>query len=169
MEGQSLYAKELKCEFGMTKLLYLGHIINAHGVQVHRENIRAILDWPTLRNVTESRNFFGLCNYYKRFVKRFSQLGATLTRRGAFIWTDESHKEFKHMKVVMGTCMVLALPNFTLPFVLECDASGEGIREVLMQGGHPIVFESKKLNQLEKLYPIYDKEMLIIMHALTKF
>jgi hypothetical protein len=72
------------------------------------------------------------------------------------------------MKEFMGTCLVLALPNFTLPFVLECDASDEGIGEVLMQGGHPIVFESQKLSQLERLYSIYDKEMLEIMHALTK-
>jgi hypothetical protein len=73
------------------------------------------------------------------------------------------------MKEVMGTYLVLALPNFTLPFVLECDASGEGIDAFLMQGGHPIVFESLNLNQLERLYSIYDKEMLAIMHALTKF
>jgi hypothetical protein len=44
MEAQSLYAKESKCEFGMTKLLYLGHIISAQGVQVHQEKIRAIMD-----------------------------------------------------------------------------------------------------------------------------
>jgi hypothetical protein len=60
----------------------------------------------------------------------------------------------------MGTCPMLELPNFTLPFILECDASGEGIGEVLMQGGHPIVFESRKLSQPERLYSIYDKEML---------
>ena len=52
MEAQSLYAKESKCEFSMTELLYLGHIISAQGVQVHQENIRAILHWPTARNVT---------------------------------------------------------------------------------------------------------------------
>jgi hypothetical protein len=52
---------------------------------------------------------------------------------------------------------------------LECDASGVGIRAVLMQGGHPIVFESRKLSESERLYPIYDKEILAIMHALTKF
>jgi hypothetical protein len=73
------------------------------------------------------------------------------------------------MKEFMGTCPVLALPNFTLPFVLECDTSDKGIDAVLMQGGHPIVFESRKLSQLERLYSIYDKEMLAIMHALTKF
>jgi hypothetical protein len=73
------------------------------------------------------------------------------------------------MKEFMGTCPVLALPDFTLPFVLECDAPGEGIEAVLMQGGHPIVFERRKLNQLERFYSIYDKEILAIMHSLTKF
>jgi hypothetical protein len=52
MEEQPLYSKDSKCEFGMTKLLYLGHIINAQGVQVHQEKIRVILDWPTPRNMT---------------------------------------------------------------------------------------------------------------------
>ena len=46
---------------------------------------------------------------------------------------------------------------------------GEGISAVLMQGGHPIAFESQKLLPHERLYPIYDKEMLAIMHALAKF
>jgi hypothetical protein len=69
----------------------------------------------------------------------------------------------------MGTCPVLALLDFTLPFVLECDASDKGIGVVLMQGGHPIVFKCRNLSQPERLYSIYDKEMLAIMHALTKF
>jgi hypothetical protein len=172
MQAQSLYAKESKCEFGMRELLYLGHIISGQGVQVHQEKIRAILDWPMPKNLTELRGFFGLCSYYRRFVKGFSQLGAPLTdltKKGAFHWTEESQQTFDKMKEVMSTCPVLALPDFSQSFVLECDASGVGIGAVLMQGGHPIVFESRKLNESERLYPIYDKEMLAIMHALTKF
>jgi hypothetical protein len=99
--------------------------------------------------VIDLRSFFGLCNYYRRFVRGFSQLGAPLmdlTKHGAFVWTDESHKAFDHMKEVMGTCPVLALPDFTPPFGLECDASDEGIEAVLMQEGHPIIFESRKLS-----------------------
>jgi hypothetical protein len=92
-----------------------------------------------------------------------------LTGHGAFIWTDESQKSFDHVKEFMGTCPVLALPNFNLSFVLECDEFSEGIRDVLMHGGHPIVFESKKLSQPERFYSIYDKEMQEIMHSLTKF
>jgi hypothetical protein len=79
MGSQTLYAKESKCEFGMTELLYLGHIICAKGVQVHQENIRTILDWPTPKNVTKLRSFFGLCSYYMRFLRGFSQLWAPLT------------------------------------------------------------------------------------------
>jgi hypothetical protein len=117
-------------------------------------------------------SFFGLCNYYRWFVWGFSHLGeplTDLTKHGAFIWTNKSQEAFDHMKEFMGTCPVLALPNFTLPFVLECDTSDEGIGVILMQGGHPIVFESWKLSQPERLYSIYEKEMLEIMHSLTKF
>jgi hypothetical protein len=73
------------------------------------------------------------------------------------------------MKKVMSTCPVLALQNFSQPFILECDASGEGIGAVLMQNMHPIAFESRKLRVPELLYTIYDKEMLAIMHVLAKF
>jgi hypothetical protein len=127
----------------------LGHIISAQGVQAHQEKIRAILDWPMPKNVTELRSFFGLCSYYRQFVRGFSQLGAPLmdlTKNGDFLWTEESQKAFDHMKEVMGTCPVLALQDFTLPFVPECDVSDKGIEAVLMQGGHPIVFERRKLS-----------------------
>jgi hypothetical protein len=93
MKAQSLYAKESKCEFGMRELLYLEHIIYGQGVQVHQEKIRAIVDWPMPKNLTELRGFFGLCSYYRRFVKGFSQLGEPLTdliKKGAFHWTEDS-------------------------------------------------------------------------------
>lgn len=98
-----------------------------------------------------------------------------LTKKGAFRWTEEA-QVFEKLKEVMSSCPVLALPDFNLalpdfnqPFVLECDASGEGIGVVLMQNKHPIAYESRKLSNLERLYSIYDNEMLAIMHALAKF
>jgi hypothetical protein len=72
MEEQSLYAKESKCEIGMTEVLYLGHIIGAKGVQVHQEKIHAIINWPTPRTFTELKGFLGICSYYRKFVKGFS-------------------------------------------------------------------------------------------------
>jgi hypothetical protein len=52
MEKQSLDEKESKCEIGMTKVLYLGHIIRAKRVQVHQEKIQAIINWPTPKPLT---------------------------------------------------------------------------------------------------------------------
>jgi hypothetical protein len=130
-----LYAKESKCEFGMKKVLYLGHIISEKGVQVHQEKIQAIMEWPTPKTLTKLRGFMGMCTYYRKFVKGFSQLCAPLTdlnKKGAFKWDEEAQITMDKMKEVMSTCPVLALPDFSLPFTLECDASGEGIGAVLM-------------------------------------
>jgi hypothetical protein len=161
---------ESKCEIGMTEVLYLEHIIGVKGVQVQK--IQAILDWPSPKTLTEIKGFLGICNYYKRFVKGFSQLCAPLTdltRKGAFKWSIQAQSTFDKMKKVMNTCPVLSLPDFSQPFILECDASGEGVGVVLMQNTHPIAYESRKLRGPESLYTIYDKEMLATMHALAKF
>ena len=92
-----------------------------------------------------------------------------LTKKGDFCWTEEAHKTFDKMKEVMSSCLVLALPNFNQPFVLECYASGVGIGAILMQHKDPIAHESRNISAIKRLYPIYDKEMLAIMHALEKF
>ena len=91
LEEQQFYAKLSKCEFGLTEMLYLGHIIGVDGVRVHEEKIRAIRDWPEPRNVTELRGFIGIFTYYRKFIKGFSQLAAPLTdltRKRAFSWSD---------------------------------------------------------------------------------
>eukprot|EP00253_Pinus_taeda_P021049 PITA_21049 len=113
---QQFYAKLSKCEFGLTEMLYLGHIIGVDGVRVHEEKIRAIREWPEPRNVTELRGFIGICTYYRKFVKNFSQLAAPmtdLTRKGAFSWSDTAQRAFDRLKEVMSSCPVLALPDFT--------------------------------------------------------
>ncbi|XP_059077931.1 uncharacterized mitochondrial protein AtMg00860-like [Cryptomeria japonica] len=172
MEVQSLYAKASKCEFGMTEILYLGHIIGVDGVKVHQEKIQAILEWPPLKSIYELRGFLGLCSYYRRFVCGFSQLASPLTdltKNGAFLWSEGAQLAFDKLKNATSSCPVLALPDFTQPFVLECDALGQGIGVVLMQNRHSIAYESRKLRDTERLYSTYDKEMLAIMHALAKF
>ena len=79
-----------KCEFDMHDMLYLGHIISTDGIQVNMEKIRATLDWLAPKNVTKLKGFLGLCTYYRRYVKGFSQFApplTDLTKKGAFSWT----------------------------------------------------------------------------------
>lgn len=69
----------------------------------------------------------------------------------------------------MSSCPILALPDLSQPFVLDYDAFEDGIGVVLMHNRHPIAYESGKLRDNERVYFIYDKEMLAIMHVLTNF
>lgn len=69
----------------------------------------------------------------------------------------------------MTSCPILALLDFSRPFDLHYDASGEGIGAVLSQDHHPIAFESRKVRGPKRSFNVYDKEMLAIMHAFAKF
>ena len=80
-----------------------------------------------------------------------------MTKKDSFQWHEEAEKDFQRMKEVMSNCLILALPDFSKRFVLEFDASGEGIGVVLKQGQHPINFKIRKLQPHEKFYSIYDK------------
>jgi hypothetical protein len=69
LREHQIYAKFNKCDFYKNEIEYLGHVISAEGVKIDPEKIKAIMDWPTLRNVIELRSFMGLAGYYKRFAK----------------------------------------------------------------------------------------------------
>jgi hypothetical protein len=66
-----------------------------------------------------------------------------LTRKGAFRWSPEAQLTFDKMKKVMTTCPVLALPDFSQPFTVECDAYGEGIGAMLMRIGTLLSMKAK--------------------------
>lgn len=115
LEQQQFFAKMSKCEFAMTKNLYLGHIIGRDGVKVDLKNIAAIQRWPIPTNLTELRGFIGLCNYYTRFIRGFSSLAAPLlelTKKGALSWSKEAHAAYEKLKEVMSSTPLLAIPDF---------------------------------------------------------
>ena len=76
-------------------------MIGAEGVKVHQEKIQAILDWPPPKDVFELWGFFGLCSYYRRFAKGFSQVATPLTdltRKWTFSWTEDAKVAFDKLK-----------------------------------------------------------------------
>ena len=57
LHDQYLFAKLSKCEIGLTKLLYIGHIIGQYGVKVDMEKIKSIMEWSRPKNIIELRGF----------------------------------------------------------------------------------------------------------------
>ena len=100
--------------------------------------------------------------YYYKFVKNYGRIAtslATLLKKDAFSWTPEAMKAFGYVKESMCRALVLATPNFIKTFIVECDASGNGIGVVLMQEGRPISFESCPIKGKNLHKPIYEKEI----------
>ena len=95
------------------------------------------------------RSFLGLTGFYRRFVKDFSAIAASLhelTKKGVvFHWGKAQENSFDTFKDKLTHASLLQLPNFGKTFELECDASGVGIRGVLMQDGKQVAYFSKKI------------------------
>jgi hypothetical protein len=168
LSQHQLFLKQSKCAFGASEVEYLGHLVGKDGVRVDPKKIEAMQDWPHPKTLKRLHGFLGLTGYYRKFIKNYGKIAAPLTallKKNSFTWTPAAAQDFQTLKTAMCTTPVLALPDFTKTFVLECDASGKGIGVVLMQEGRPLAFTSKQLSEKNLGKPIYEKEMLAILHA----
>jgi hypothetical protein len=171
LKEQQLYAKPSKCFFGMKEVEYLGHIVSHEGVKVDPINIKAMMDWMIPKTLKNLRGFLGLTGYCRKFVQNYGRVATPLmklTKKDAFSWTPEATQYFEQLKEAMCKSHVLTTTDFTKTYIMECDASGNGISVVLMQEGRPLAFESQPLKGKDLHKPIYEKEMMAILHALKK-
>lgn len=172
LRHNQLFVKKSKCAFGQTSLEYLGHIISDKGVSADPIKLVAMQRWPRPINIKSLRGFLGLTGYYRRFVQNYGKIAQPLTnllKKESFGWSETAEEAFQQLKQAMVTTPVLALPDYTKEFTLECDASGVGIGAVLMQQGHPIAFISKALAPKHLGLSTYEKELLSVVYAVHKW
>ncbi|XP_060959150.1 uncharacterized mitochondrial protein AtMg00860-like [Cannabis sativa] len=165
-----LYAKFKKCEFWLSQVSFLGHIVSKDGIKVDPGKIESVRDWPRPKTVTEIRSFLGLAGYYRRFVEGFSKISMPLTeltkKNQRFIWSDKCEASFQELKQRLITAPVLALPSDEEKFVVYCDASKQGLGCVLMQADRVIAYASRQLKDYEQRYPTHDLELAAVVFAL---
>ncbi|WVY93439.1 hypothetical protein V8G54_032527 [Vigna mungo] len=166
------YLKLSKCLFAQKQLEYLGHIISAAGVQPDPSKIQAVLAWPPPSNVKTLWGFLGLTGFYRKFVKGYATIASPLTsllRKDAFDWTSEAQHAFDDLKAAMTRAPVLALPDFSVPFIVDTDASGTAMGAVLMQRNQPIAFFSKPFSPKLLHSSTYVRELHAITSAVKKW
>ena len=93
-----LYAKFSKCEFWLTEVKFLGHVVSASSVSVDLEKVKAVLSWERPKLVFGICSFLGLVGYYRRLIENFARLAAPMTRltqkEVKFEWNDSCEKTF---------------------------------------------------------------------------
>ena len=172
LHQHQLYVKLSKCSFGQSSLEYLGHIVSKQGVAVDSSKVVAMVEWPQPKTIKSLRGFLGLIGYYRKFVKNYGMISKPLTqllKKNQFQWSEEATLAFQQLKVAMTTTPVLALPDFSQPFVVETDASQTGIGAVLMQNHRPIAYISKALPLRKRGLSVYERELWALIHAVNKW
>jgi hypothetical protein len=164
----TLFVKHSKCAFGITAVSYLGHIISEAGVAMDPAKVQAIHDWPVPQSARAVRGFLGLAGYYRKFVHNYGSVAAPLTallKKDGFSWGDEATAAFDALKTAVTSAPILAMPDFTKTFVVECDASSHGFGAVLIQEGHPIAFFSRPIAPRHRALAAYERELIGLVHA----
>ena len=175
LEENDLFVKPEKCKWKVREIEFLGVVIGPRGVEMQKEKVEGVLNWPAPRNVKEVQKFLGLANYYRRFIKDFAKIAAPLhvlvRKEQKWKWEKEQEKVFGKLKEVFTTEPVLAIPDIDREMRVEEDTLDYAMGGVLSLKGEdgrwrPVAFISKSLNAIERNYEIYDKEILAVIRCL---
>nr|GEW77070.1 reverse transcriptase domain-containing protein [Tanacetum cinerariifolium] len=146
LKKEELYAKFSKCEFWISRVQFLGHVIDCRGIHVDTAKIESIKDWASLKTPTEIHQFLGLVGYYRRLIEGFSKIAKSMTKLTQkdvkFDWGDKQEAAFQGIKqeICLGA--------------------------VLMHREKVIAYASCQLKINEKNYTTHDLELGAVVFAL---
>jgi hypothetical protein len=170
LRDHKLYAKFSKCKFWLDSVKFLGHTISNEGISVDPCKVQEVMEWRPPKSVHQIRSFLGLAGYYRHFVPDFSRIAKLMTellkKEVKFVWDEKCENAFQTLKQYLTSALVLAQPDNSKPYEVYCDASGIGLRCVLMQENRVIAYASRALRPHERNYPTHDLELAAVVHAL---
>ncbi len=131
-----LFANKAKNEFAQKEMGFLGHILSGEGVRPNLKKLEAIKDWKRLITIKGIRSFLGLVNFYRKFIKGFSQLVKPLLdllkKEFSFRWKEKQQRIFEDLKDKLSSIPMLRFPDFIKPFEVHSNAS-----DFVIGGVHP--------------------------------
>ena len=178
LRQHGIACKPEKCKFEQTRIECLGTIIEGGKASMDPIKVEGVQNWPIPHTVKDVQSFLGFANFYRRFIKSFSEIARPLhelMRKGEqWNWNEERQQAFDALKGAFTKGPILIAPDTAKPFRLETDASNYATGAILSQQGedekwHPVGYFSKGLNEAERNYEIYDKELAAIVKALEAY
>ncbi|KAM9954780.1 hypothetical protein ACTFIW_003380 [Dictyostelium discoideum] len=170
LRANKIYLNSKKCLFFVPEVEFVGHTISADGIKVKASKVDAILDIPVPTTIKEVKSFLGSCNYYRKFIPRYTELTFRLTELTKsrnytkLVITDEIKKDVADLKKALTSAPLLKKPDHTRPFFVYVDASNVGTGCMITQrdeDGHeqPILYHSKKFDKYQRSYSTTEREL----------
>lgn len=177
IKSSGLTLKSEKCRFAYEELLFLGHVVNRDGVRPDPQKTAAIANFPPPADKKAVQRFLGLCAYYRRFVRNFSQIAEPLTRLTKsnvnYEWQKPQEHSFRELQRRLQSPPLLGHFDEDADTEVHTDASGLGLGAVLVQtkdGQEQVIaYASRSLSKAERNYSTTEKECLAVIWAVTKF
>uniref|UniRef100_A0A0W0G416 Reverse transcriptase domain-containing protein n=1 Tax=Moniliophthora roreri TaxID=221103 RepID=A0A0W0G416_MONRR len=175
LQENDLYLKPKKCEFEVTKMLFLGMVITPGHILMDETKLAGIKDWEVPKTIKGVQSFLGFTNFYRKFIGKYVELVQPLhelTKKDMkFEWTKVRDTAFNVLKAKFSQRPILQMPDDEKPFIIEADTSKWATGAVLKQQGsdgelHPCRYISHVFTATERNYGIYDRELLAITNAL---
>jgi len=171
-----------KCEFFMSRIIFLGHVIEHGNLRIDPEKIKAASELPRPETKKELQKVLGFFGWMRRFILDYAMITACLTDMLALSepdrlnWTPERIAAFNELRARVTSQPVLMQPDFSKRFFIDCDASNTGIGGVCSQQTdsngttvhRPVSFLSRKLTKAEVNYSTREREMLAILWCVEK-
>ena len=166
-----------KCLFAQDSVSCLGHRLSRDGISPDPHNLEKIKKWKPPQNRTEIRQFLGLTGYYRQMVEGYAKIAAPLTNLTKldveWKWSDVEQKAFETLRDYLTSDVIMAYPDFSKPFWVKSDASGNSVGFVLTQKHDNrekvIAYGSKKLTETQQRYCTYDREFFGILTAIRSY
>jgi hypothetical protein len=167
-----------KCFMGVTRGVFLGHIVSDKGLEVDIDKVKAILTLTPPKTVKEVRGFLGCVGYYGQFVDGYTKVARPLTeltkKDEEFTWMEARQEAFDKLKECLVKAPILSLPIWTLDFHVTIDASGFCLGAILWQEREPklenvVYYASKQMSLAERKYSAMEPKALGIVYACKKY
>ena len=174
----NLQLNPAKCNFGCEKLSFLGMTLSSAGISPDPDKVRAIAEYPRPKNVKELRSFLGASSWFRRFIKGYGAIAAPLYRllrkETPYTWTPDHQQAFERIRSALTSDQVLAFPDWSQPFHVFSDASGEAIGGLLCQkhptlGFRPIGYCGRAMTAPEKQLSVSHQECLAAVYTIKQF
>lgn len=180
LRNAQLFAKLSKCSFYQHEVEFLGYIISQKGISMDTSRVSAIVSWPEPKSFHDIQVFIGFCNFYRRFIQRFSLIAQPLTsllkgskdgrKPGKLELAGPEKEAFRTLIDAFRSAPLLRHFDPELPIRIETDASVVGMAGIMSQPDkqgvwHPIAFWSRKFTETETRYGTPDQELFAIVHS----